>query len=135
MKHLHVPAKLEFLYEAIAFVTRYGEENGFHGEMSPIELAVEEIFCNIASYAYPAAQGEVDIGCGVEGNDLVIEFADTGIAFNPLLKQDPDISLSAATRPVGGLGIYIVKNSMDFVGYERKEDKNILVLKKRMENR
>lgn len=133
MRKITLQAKQEFLYEATTFVCTYAKENGFKEKYNHVELAVEEIFINISAYAYPDAEGTVQISCWMEDGSLAIEFTDGGAAYNPLEKPDSDISLSAEVRPIGGLGIYLVKSCMDFVGYERKAKKNILTLKKRME--
>lgn len=129
MKGIILPAKLAFLYEAITYVSDFAKQNNFIVNNNHLELSVEEIFVNISSYAYQGSEGKVEITCFMEANSLVIQFSDSGVAYNPLEKQDPDISLPADSRPVGGLGIYLVKNCMDFVGYERRTDKNILTLK------
>lgn len=135
MRKITLPAKLEFLYEAIAFICTFAQENGFKEEYNRVELTVEEIFSNIAAYAYPDSEGTVEIKCWMEADSLVLEFTDSGIAYNPLDKPDPDINLPAEIRPIGGLGIFFVKSCMDFVGYERKAEKNILTLKKQTEDK
>lgn len=98
-----------------------------------LEVAAEEIFVNIVKYAYqPGREGEAVVRCSVEENplSLTIQFMDGGIPFNPLEKEDADITLSAEDRPIGGLGILMVKKSMDAVNYEYKDGKNILTIKK-----
>ena len=100
-----------------------------------IDLAAEEIFVNIAHYAYkdklPAGQtGDVYISCTMENDMLCIIFRDTGVPFNPLARPDPDITLSAQDRSIGGLGIYLTKKYMDSVEYRYEGDQNILTLKK-----
>ena len=100
-----------------------------------IDLAAEEIFVNIAHYAYkdklPAGQtGEVWLNCTFENDMLCIIFRDTGVPFNPLARPDPDITLSAQDRSIGGLGIYLTKKYMDSVEYRYEGDQNILTLKK-----
>lgn len=101
-----------------------------------IDLAVEEIFVNIAHYAYQPGMGDIKIICeaGEEtGNPVVkIEFSDEGIAFNPLAKEDPDITLSVEERGIGGLGIFLVKKYMDFVSYERNGNMNVFTMTKKL---
>lgn len=101
-------------------------------EMILFLIAVEEIYSNIAFYAYPEGEGnaEVDWEFDPESRTAVIRFSDKGKPYNPLKKRDPDVTLSAADRPIGGLGIYMVKNSMDHVAYEYADGKNILTLEK-----
>ncbi|MEF9917178.1 MAG: ATP-binding protein [Lachnospiraceae bacterium] len=135
MKKITLPAKQEFLYEAIDFVGAFAKENGLKEGYNRVELTVEEVFSNIAAYAYLNSEGTVQINCWMEDGSLVMEFIDSGVAYNPLEQLDPDISLPAEIRPIGGLGIYFVKSCMDFMGYERKAEKNILTLKIQMEDK
>ncbi len=95
-----------------------------------LQIAVEEIFVNIASYAYPPKDGDVEIMFKInDGKQVEMQFADSGIAYNPLETTEPDISLSAEERPIGGLGIFMVKKSMDYVHYEYTEGKNIFTIR------
>ena len=88
---------------------------------------------NIALYAYAPETGKADITFDVdkEKKEAVITFRDKGVAFNPLEKQDPDVTQSAEERQIGGLGIYIVKKTMDQVTYERVNDENVLTIVKK----
>ena len=97
-----------------------------------LDVAVEEIFVNIAHYAYPEEQGEATVRCCVGGDPLqvTIQFLDNGQPFNPLKKQDADTSLSAEERDIGGLGILMVKKSMGAVDYAYEDGKNILTIQK-----
>ena len=97
-----------------------------------IQIAVEELFVNIASYAYAPGTGEAVIGCHVEQEppSITIQFRDWGKPFDPLAKEDADITLSAEERKIGGLGIYMVKNSMDDVNYVYENGQNILTIRK-----
>ena len=99
-----------------------------------IDLVVEEVFVNIAHYAYKDAVGKAWITCGLdkENNLLTIIFEDEGVQFDPLAKDDPDITASAEEREIGGLGIFLTKKLMDDVSYERKDGKNILTLVKKL---
>ena len=98
-----------------------------------IDLAVEEIFVNIAKYAYAPGTGKVRIGIDISraAEEVMISFADKGTPYNPLEKEDPNVHLSADERPIGGLGIYLVKETMDSVTYVRDGDENILTIKKK----
>ena len=100
-----------------------------------LDVAVEEIFVNIARYAYPKDQlGWVLIRCQVDQEPLriTIQFADEGVPFNPLAKKDADITLSAEQRQIGGLGILMVKRSMDELDYRYEDRRNILTLVKQL---
>lgn len=103
--------------------------------MMEIELAVEEIYVNIASYAYNPNIGKAEIRCGISENPLAIciEFLDDGVPYNPLNLAEPDITLSAEERSVGGLGIFFVKQLMDEIEYKFEDNKNILTIKKTIE--
>lgn len=133
MKEILVEANLKKLDFVLNFVNR---QLGFDSESvmkAEIIMAVEEIFVNIASYAYTPCTGKVLIRCGVEDNThqaVVVQFIDSGKFFNPLDKPDPDIHLSAEKRQAGGLGIYLVKQIMTSIDYEYKHGKNILTMKK-----
>ncbi|MBR6915526.1 MAG: ATP-binding protein [Clostridia bacterium] len=99
-----------------------------------IELAVEEIFVNIANYAYAPEIGRATVRVAVSDEPLTvtITFVDRGVPYDPLKKDDPDVTLSAADREIGGLGIFMTKKVMDDVSYEYKDGQNILTLKKRL---
>ena len=97
-----------------------------------IRIAVDEIFSNIARYAYHPEVGGAVVRIAV-GEDIVIEFEDSGMPYDPLEVSDPDVSLSAEERDIGGLGLFIVKNLMDSVQYRRVENRNILTIKKHLE--
>jgi anti-sigma regulatory factor (Ser/Thr protein kinase) len=94
-----------------------------------IAIASEEIFVNIANYAYPPYDGNVVVRVSV-GDGVAVEFTDYGAEYDPTAKTDPDITLPAGERDVGGLGIFMVKKFMDSVTYRRDGDKNILLIKK-----
>lgn len=91
--------------------------------LNQIDLAVEEIFVNIAHYSGSA---EASINCSFENDKLEVTFSDSGVPFNPLAKPDPDITLNAEEREIGGLGIYLTKKFMDTVSYEYKNGMNCL---------
>ena len=100
--------------------------------MTQISVALEEIFVNIAHYAYNGKEGEATVGILIDDEYATIRFIDSGMPFNPLSKANPDITLSAEERSIGGLGIFMVKKTMDSVSYEYKEDKNIFTIKKKI---
>ncbi|MBR4180504.1 MAG: ATP-binding protein [Treponema sp.] len=103
--------------------------------MYKIDVAAEEIFVNIAHYGYkdklPVGQtGTVWLNCTFENDTLCIIFRDQGVPFNPLEREDPDITLSAQDRSIGGLGIFLTKKYMDSVEYRYQNEENILTMKK-----
>lgn len=97
-----------------------------------IRLSIEEVIENIVQYAYDNGSGFLEVGTQVEDGVLFIHFIDAGTPFNPLDKPDPDISLSAEDRPIGGLGIFISKQMMDKIEYEYKDGCNVLTMSKRV---
>ena len=133
MKELIITAQIENLDTVLDFVLEQLDAKGCSQRIkNQIEVAVEEIFVNIAHYAYAPEIGEASI-C-VEMTDepvsVIMSFMDGGKPFDPLAKPDPDISLPAGKRQIGGLGVFMVKKTMDDVSYEYKDGKNILTIKK-----
>jgi len=130
---INVKASLENLNEVIAFVDGFVEELGasMKAQMQ-IDVAVEEIFVNIASYAYAPDTGDavISVETDTEKKQVLITFKDSGVPYNPLEKEDPDVTLSADERGIGGLGIFMVKKSMDDMRYERKDGCNVLTIVK-----
>lgn len=96
-----------------------------------IDIAIDELFSNIARYAYAGEPGDVRVLAEAGPGEAEITFADTGRPFDPLSREDPDVTLSAEERQVGGLGIFMVKKSMDEVRYARVGDENRLTVVKR----
>lgn len=124
-------ADTDKLHEVLGFVEEELEKHGCSMKTQMlISVMVEEIFVNIALYAYPETKGKATIGMQFKDDNVTIFFKDNGIEFNPLAKEDPDVTLSAEDRDIGGLGIYMVKKSMDDVTYIRNGDENILSIKK-----
>lgn len=135
MSELNIDAKTENLDKVLAFVDQHLEERGCAVQVQmQIDVAVEELFVNIAQYAYAPDTGVATIRVELQEDPLVvvITFIDNGVPYNPLAKEDPDITLSAEERPIGGLGIYMVKKSMDDMSYEYKDGQNILRIKKQL---
>ncbi|MDR0409492.1 MAG: ATP-binding protein [Spirochaetaceae bacterium] len=95
-----------------------------------IAVITEEIFVNIARYAYDEKPGDAVVRVGRAGPVMAIQFVDTGKHFNPLEKTAPDINASIENRAIGGLGIYIAKKWMDSIHYERVDGENRLTLQK-----
>ena len=103
-----------------------------HKVIYKVELALEELLVNVASYAYVPGTGEIDIEYYVQDDPkmIVISISDEGKAFNPLENKDPDTTLPSEERQIGGLGVFLVKKTMDEVEYNRKNGKNVLIIKK-----
>ncbi len=124
------PARLEFLYESMDFVSSCARALGFNADrISELELVMEEVLVNIVKYAYRGKEpGEVTISCSEDGGNLVMDVVDSGVPFDLLAASDPDITAGVDERPVGGLGIYLIKKLMDKVKYRREEGRNRLTL-------
>ena len=135
MKELIVDAKIENLTSVIDFLNK--ELDAVHCDKkikAKIDVAVDEIFSNIANYAYKPVEGQVAVKFDdlKEKMEVEIVFIDSGKPYNPLEKKDPNIALSLDERDIGGLGILIVKKSMDEVAYEYKDNKNMLTIRKKL---
>ena len=133
-RELTLPAQTERLPEVLAFVEEQLEEAGcpMKAQMQ-ISVATEEVYVNIASYAYAPGSGVATIRLELTQEPaVVLTFIDSGIAFNPLEKEDPNVNLPAEERQIGGLGIFMTKKTMDEVRYERAGDRNVLTLIKRI---
>ena len=95
-----------------------------------IHLALEEILVNIIEYAYQDKKGEIKISFDIKENNINVIIKDKGVEFNPLSKEDPNLNESINNRSIGGLGIYIIKNIVDEIKYERTNNENVLSFKK-----
>ena len=132
---LETDAKVSNLYEALGFVDAHLEEADCPMKAQvQIDTAVEEIFVNVASYAYEDEKGRITLKMkiGEDPKEAVITIIDSGTPYDPLAKEDPDVTLSAEEREIGGLGVYMTKQFMDEVSYERKDGQNMLTLRKKL---
>ena len=134
MKEFTIDAVTENLGKVIAFVGEQLEavDCPMKTQMQ-IEVAVEELFVNIANYAYAPKIGTAAIRTEITADTAEITFIDSGVQYDPLAKPDPDVSLPASQRQIGGLGIYMVKKSMDDMRYEYKDGRNILTIVKKLD--
>ena len=132
---LVVPAELEKLSEVLEFIERHLEEADcpMKAQMQ-IAVAAEEIYVNIAHYAYAPGSGDATIRLEFTADPVTvtITFLDRGVPFDPLAKPDPDVTLTAEERQIGGLGIFMTKKVMDDVRYVHQDGQNILTMKKRL---
>ena len=135
MKELTIAATVENIESVTDFVNEQLEalDCPMKAQMQ-IEIAIDEIFSNIAHYAYNPEIGQATVRVEVPEDPLsvMITFIDNGVPYDPLAKADPDTTLSAEERDIGGLGIYMVKKSMDEIVYEYKNGHNILKIKKNL---
>lgn len=133
MKELTLPASRTKIPEIIEFVNRELERMDCGTKTrAQIDIAIDELYSNIAKYGFDDDGGEVTVAMETQREPRIVSitFTDGGRPFNPLERSDPDTTLSARDRKIGGLGIYMVKKSMDDVRYEYREGKNILTIRK-----
>ena len=135
MKELTIAATVENIGTVTEFVNEQLEalDCPMRAQMQ-IDIAIDELFGNIAHYAYHPEVGNATVRVEVMEEPLavIITFIDGGVPYDPLKAADPDIALSAEERQLGGLGIYMVKKSMDEISYEYRDGKNILSIKKKL---
>lgn len=135
MKELTVAATVENIETVTDFVNEQLESLDCPPKAQmQIDIAIDELFGNIAHYAYNPEIGSATVRVEVTEDPLavVITFIDNGVPYDPLAKEDPDVTLSAEERGIGGLGIYMVKKTMDEITYEYKDGQNILSIKKKI---
>ncbi len=133
MRELNIDATVENIAAVTAFIDEQLEELDCPMKTQlQVDVAIDELFGNIAHYAYNPEVGAATVRVEVTDDPLsvVITFIDNGVPYDPLAKADPDVTLSAEEREIGGLGIYMVKKSMDDLSYEYKNGQNILRIKK-----
>lgn len=134
MSDLTIDAERENLDKVLEFINtelfKFGCEEDI---MTKIDIAVEEIFVNISSYAYEE-KGDVEVSCKVYPDNLTveIELKDSGIPYNPLERENPDVDMPIEKRGIGGLGIFITKRLMDDVRYKFENGKNVLIICKKI---
>lgn len=135
-ENIRLQASSDTLYTVLDAIEAHLDKNGCPPEIKvEVLIAVEEIYINIASYAYGGNPGEALVQMEVTQDPKVcrVTFRDKGIPYNPLEREDPDTTLSVEERQIGGLGIYMVKQSMDKVEYEYRDGCNILTIEKRLQ--
>ena len=135
MTYQTFPAKVEALSDVLGFVDRVLESYECPMKIqTAICVAIEEVFVNVAHYAYDDGEGDMMLGIGFdeESRNITFRMSDKGTPFDPLKKPDPDITLSAEEREIGGLGIFITKKTMDTVAYAYENGENILTMIKKI---
>jgi len=133
MKSITIPATVDQMQQILDLINLDLTENdcSLQSEMQ-INIAVEELFVNICHYAYHPETGAATVQWEVTGDPpcITIQFLDAGHPYNPLEKEDPDTTLSVEDRNIGGLGVYLVKKTMDHMSYEYKDGRNTLTIQK-----
>lgn len=135
MKELTLDATVENIPVVTDFVNEQMDALGCSMKVQmQIDVAIDELFSNIARYAYNPDVGPATVRVELteEPLSVVVTFVDNGVPYDPLKKGDPDTTLSAEEREIGGLGVYMVKKSMDAVAYEYKDGQNVLKITKKL---
>ena len=129
------PAKVEALSDVLGFVEQTLEDCGCPMKIQiAVSVAIEEVFVNIAGYAYGDGEGDMTLGIDFdeETREITFRMTDKGVPFDPLQNPDPDITLSAEEREIGGLGIFITKKTMNEIRYAYENGENILTMVKKI---
>ena len=133
MPKLTIPAAIENIPTAIGFLDKALAAAGcpFRAQMQ-LDVALDELMSNVARYAYAPRTGEITIEVEIleDPRRVVLTLSDSGVPYDPLQKEDPDVTLSAEARGDGGLGIFIVKKTMDVMSYAFKNGRNVVSLEK-----
>lgn len=135
MKEIKLEAVVGNIPQATAFVSEELDKIGCPMKArAQIDIAIDELFGNIAHYAYPGGTGDavVRFEFDAPSRTAAVTFMDSGVPYDPLKKEDPDVTLPAEQRKIGGLGIFLVKKTMDEMRYERRDGRNVLTIKKRI---
>lgn len=124
--------KIEEIGKLEPFIEQIGERLSLAPDLVfNLNLVLEEAVSNVINYAYPHQEGkEINIQASLMKDNLIFVITDSGVAFDPTLVPEADITLSAEERPIGGLGIFIIKQIMNEVNYQRIDGKNVFTLKK-----
>ena len=135
MNELTVEATVENVEAVTAFVNEHLESYGCPMKVQiQIDIAIDELFGNIARYAYPHGSGDATVRYGFDPTERMVSitFLDGGVPFDPLQQADPDVTAAAEDRQVGGLGIFLVKKTMDRLEYRHENGRNRLTIYKRI---
>ena len=135
MAQIELESKLESLDTLNGFVHQIIQNSPCTEQQQiQIDLVVEELFVNIVNYAYPDSMGMVQVECKLSGDagQVIIQFKDQGIEFNPLAAKEIDVHDRFERRPVGGLGIYLAKKYTNSIEYERADGSNVLTIMKNL---
>jgi serine/threonine-protein kinase RsbW len=134
-KEIRIKNQISELEHVAQFIEEIGEELGLSMELQMnLNLVMEEMVSNIIFYAYPQeVDAEIELVAKSDGKELTFVLTDQGREFDPTAKEDADPNVNPAERDIGGMGIFIVKNIMNQVTYQRLEGKNLLTMTKGIE--
>ncbi len=134
MKEICLKATIENMKEVFDFIETElaGTEGCSRADILKIHMMVDELFVNVASYAYGEDEGDVTVGVDIDGDLAIISFTDSGVPYNPLNQAAPNVELATRDRKKGGLGVYMVRNTVDDIQYEYRDGKNIVRIYKKV---
>ncbi|MBO7539597.1 MAG: ATP-binding protein [Prevotella sp.] len=134
-KEIRIKNKITELEKIAKFIEEIGEELGLNMELQMnLNLVMEEMVTNVIFYAYPQdVEADIELLAKSDGKELTFVLSDQGKEFDPTAKEDTDLNVNPAERDLGGMGIFIVKNIMNKVTYQRLEGKNLLTMTKGIE--
>jgi phosphoserine phosphatase RsbU/P len=137
MPKISITNKIKNLEKVESFIEQFCNENNLNDNISfDLHLIEDELTTNIINYAFNDGREHIiDISIELESGNVKMRIADDGKEFNILEAKEANVDLPLEERPIGGLGIFLVKQKMDFIDYKRKENKNILTLTKRIESK
>ena len=135
-KELRIKNQISELEKVAQFIEEIGEELGLSMELQMnLNLVMEEMVTNVIFYAYPEGEvADIELLAKSDGKELTFVLSDQGKEFDPTAKEDTDLDVNPADRDLGGMGIFIVKNIMNKVTYQRLEGKNLLTMTKGIED-
>ena len=135
-KELRIKNQISELEKVAQFIEEIGEELGLSMELQMnLNLVMEEMVTNVIFYAYPEGViADIELLAKSDGKELTFVLSDQGKEFDPTAKEDTDLDVNPADRDLGGMGIFIVKNIMNKVTYQRLEGKNLLTMTKGIED-
>jgi len=123
------PAEVESVRRAVELVSGFASTLALDAvRVGHLELAVEEAAANVCRYAYPAGGGHLIVRSWCDAQRVVVEVEDEGLPFDPTAAPEPDLDSDLAARPIGGLGVHMIREVMDEVSYRRDGDRNILTM-------
>ena len=127
------PSRLEEIEKTAQLIEAFGATHGLSAKVvGSLNLALDEVMTNIISHGYDdEAEHQIEIRVALDGDTVSVRVEDDGRAFNPLEAPKPDIDLDLDQRPIGGLGVHIVRSVMDALDYRRAGDRNIFIMRKR----
>lgn len=135
IKRIEILNKLDEMDKIVTFIEDVGENIGLSSSLvMSLNLALEEAIANVIMYAYPNEEGKHNIGLNAEYDkgQLIFTLIDCGVPFDPTKTPEADVTRSAQDRPIGGLGIFLIRKIMDKVSYLRVNNENHLIMKKRI---